>query len=73
MPQSIIETTTPFTDAEESIMELLVQAEREFIQLPDQNKFAVSDFNHHVKHLQRILAMRPFKRLFPDYQIHQID
>lgn len=64
---TVVESDKPFTEAEDKVMNLLIEAHNAFIALPDQRKDAVQDWVVHFHALQRIMGMRTMRRLFPDY------
>lgn len=64
---TLVESDKPFTEAEDIVMNLLVDAHNAFIALPHQKREAVQDWADGIHDLQRILSMRTMRRLFPDY------
>jgi len=61
--------TEPYTQEEQAIMALLMKAHTLFVQLPQQNKVAVGDWDLAYRNMQRILNMRVLRRDYPGYEI----
>jgi len=57
----------PFTEQEESVMDLLIKAHKEFIALERMHPMEVQEWVHAFHKLQDILFYRVVKRDYKDY------
>lgn len=61
------EVGSPFTEQEEKIMRLIVEAHNEFMKLERGHSMEIQEWVTGIHQLQSILSHRCLKRLFPSY------
>ena len=61
------EVIKPFTEAEQEIMNLIVNAHNKFVELERGHKMEIQEWVGAIHNLQSILSHRVMKRNYPDY------
>ena len=61
------EVGSPFTEQEESIMQLIVEAHNEFVKLDRGHSMEIQEWVTSIHQLQSILSHRCLRRLFPSH------
>jgi len=59
--------SSPFTEQENKIMQLIVEAHNEFLKLDRSHSMEIQEWVFGIHQLQSILSHRSIKRLFPSH------